>query len=80
MSVSNSKYQAVIDGLRTKNANLIAENAHLKDENKRLRGETKDGLRMRRCVNCARNLPDGPELFPGYLDDGSTDCIYCRVS
>jgi cell division protein FtsB len=83
----NDQSQAAIDSLKAKAARLEAENTHLKAENKRLSGNSGPGGQMRKCINCPRNLPDGPSYFPGYLEEMAEDsaaelqrylCVYCR--
>ena len=86
-SSGSQKSQPVIDALRRENAVLKHENAELKRENKRLSGNATPGVQMRKCVNCSRNLPDGPGFFPGYLMPQGTNsaaeakrhhCVYCQ--
>jgi hypothetical protein len=83
----NNQSQAAIDSLKAKAARLEAENTHLKAENRRLSGNGPLGDQTRQCVHCARNLPDGPSYFPGYLEEMAEDsaaelqrylCVYCR--
>jgi hypothetical protein len=87
LSSGNQKSQPVIDALRAENAHLRRENDHLKTENSRLSGNAGSGVQTRRCVECKRNLPDGPSFFPGYLEPIGEDsvaeayrylCVYCR--
>lgn len=93
MALFSQKNQPVIDALRHEIAILKRENEHLKDENKRLTDANPSpaagmpAVQMRRCVNCKRDLPDGPIYYPGYLEPmgaNSADearrhhCIHCR--
>ena len=79
---------AAINHLIAENARLRRDNDHLKAENKRLSGNSGPGVQMRQCVECKRNLSDGPEFFPGYLEPMGKDsaaearrhlCVYCRT-
>ncbi len=84
-----SKDQAAINSLRAENTRLKAEIGHLKRENDFLRsGGSPSTIRQRQCIRCGNNFPDGPEYFPGYLEEASTDlaaeqrrywCICCRI-
>jgi hypothetical protein len=74
--------------LKQDNAELKRENEHLKADNKRLGGANAGpGLQMRKCVNCSRDLPDGPSFYPGYLmpigknsaaEARRHHCVYCQ--
>ena len=76
-----------VNQLKAKVAELTRENERLKAENKRLSGNSSPGVQTRQCINCGRNLPDGPVYFPGYLELVAPDaeaemlrhrCVYCR--
>jgi len=77
-----------INRLLVEIAKIKRENEHLKADNKRLGGDNSGpGMQMRRCVNCSRDLPDGPDFFPGYLQPMGKDsaaeaarhhCFYCQ--
>jgi hypothetical protein len=72
------------------NRRLLVENERLRREVANLKAQNEeiafDGVQLRHCMNCKKNLPDGPLFFPGYLeraDDPVADamryvCAYCR--
>lgn len=83
-----TELESVVSGLKRENAELRRENEHLKADNKRLGGgNAAPGVQLRKCVNCSRDLPDGPSFFPGYLmPQGKNSaaearrhhCAYCQ--
>jgi hypothetical protein len=83
-----SELEAALAGVKHENAELRRENENLKSDNERLGGGNAGaGVQMRRCVNCSRDLPDGPGFFPGYLKPMGKDsaaeaarhhCFYCQ--
>lgn len=85
-----SQLEATVAELQHKNAELRRENEHLRSETKRLGGGNNGpGVQTRRCLNCKRNLPDGPQFFPGYEEPPGAnsaaeakryECVYCRLA
>lgn len=84
----SQKNQPVLDALRREIAELKHENDELKAENKRLGANATPGVQMRKCVNCSRDLPDGPSFYPGYLQPMGKNtaseakrhhCVYCQL-
>ena len=78
-----------INRLKGENAHLRRENDQLKADIKRISGNPMPGpkVQTRQCIQCTRDLPDGPSYFPGYLEPEGEDsaaeamryhCIYCR--